>query len=255
MICRNCGKEIDDNATECIYCGCPTGIEEEIEENDEIIAEAAEDRYQAETAEQAMPEAATPAVPVKSVKTRSPKTVSNSALMTAISVLCAILSLICLVMTVSIRNSVAEGTGRISSQLDEIKQSSNALYSKLDEIDTTIADLTTNTNEQVARQAINLTKDITSLAGPVTEGKYNQMFILNAQGDLSLTSSFDWQKYNELTGSWESIPFTGDATTNEELGLRYGITKAAAGRYRCVITNVSGVSIRSSEAVVEIAAQ
>ena len=157
--------------------------------------------------------------------------------------------------------------------MTEVRQSTDALYSKLDDVDTTIADLTSNTNEQVARQAIKLTKDLNALAGPVTEGKYNQMFIINAQGDLSVTSSFDWQKYNEFTGSWESISFTGDATTNEELGLRFenkidnstgtytsilwanGITQAAAGRYRCVITNVSGVSIRSSEALVEIAVQ
>ena len=25
MFCKNCGKEIDDKAVICIYCGCATG--------------------------------------------------------------------------------------------------------------------------------------------------------------------------------------------------------------------------------------
>ena len=65
--------------------------------------------------------------------------------------------------------------------------------------------------------------------------------------------------------------FTGDATTNEQYGLRLenqfdaalkeyttilwaqGITKEAAGSYRCVITDETGISKVSAEATVEIA--
>ena len=286
MICRNCGKEIDDNATECIYCGCPTGLEEAVAEDESDRINAEEEYYEEKDTGEELPadgnaegseplSSRTTYVPANTQSSRSgkPGVVSGATLSTAISILCAILSLVCLAMTISIRSAIADSAAQISDQMTEVRQSTDALYSKLDDVDTTIADLTSNTNEQVARQAIKLTKDLNALAGPVTEGKYNQMFIINAQGDLSVTSSFDWQKYNEFTGSWESISFTSDATTNEELGLRFenkidnstgtytsilwanGITQAAAGRYRCVITNVSGVSIRSSEALVEIAVQ
>ena len=67
-----------------------------------------------------------------------------------------------------------------------------------------------------------------------------------------------------------SIVFTGDATTNEQYGLRLenqlnqadrefttilwanGITPEAAGSYRCVITDAGGITKTSSEAIVEI---
>jgi hypothetical protein len=46
MICRNCGKEIDDNATECIYCGCPTGLEEAVAEDESDRINAEEEYYE-----------------------------------------------------------------------------------------------------------------------------------------------------------------------------------------------------------------
>lgn len=29
MFCKNCGKEIDDRAAVCVYCGVPTGLNEQ----------------------------------------------------------------------------------------------------------------------------------------------------------------------------------------------------------------------------------
>ena len=100
--------------------------------------------------------------------------------------------------------------------------------------------------------------------------KYNVMFIINAKGNLSMNTSFDWQKYNEATGGWVSIVFTGNATTNEQYGLRLentfdrgenvytsklwanGITSEASGTYRCVITDATGITKTSAEATVSV---
>ncbi len=124
----------------------------------------------------------------------------------------------------------------------------------------------------MASQSIAITKDITPLTGPVDEGKYNQMFIVKAKGNLNVDTAFDWQRYNEATGNWVSIVFTGDATTNEQFGLRLenqfnaaekeyttilwaqGITPDAAGTYRCVITDEGGFTKTSAEAIVSIKA-
>jgi hypothetical protein len=46
------------------------------------------------------------------------------------------------------------------------------------------------------------------------------MFIITAKGNLNVNDSFDWQKYNESTGGWVSLVFTGDATDNSQYGLR-----------------------------------
>ena len=125
-------------------------------------------------------------------------------------------------------------------------------------------------NAKAGSGTVAITKDITSLTGPVTLGKYNQMFIVRAKGNLNLNSSFDWQKYNQATGGWVSIVFTGTATSNDEYGLRLenkmeegeyvsvlwanGITEAGAGTYRCVITDSTGVKKTSSEAIVQVTA-
>ena len=104
----------------------------------------------------------------------------------------------------------------------------------------------------------------------VDAGKYNRMFIISAKGNLSVNTSFDWQKYNEATGGWVSLVFTGDATDNSQYGLRLentfdrnentftsilwanGITQEATGTYRCVITDATGVTKTSAEATVTV---
>ena len=147
---------------------------------------------------------------------------------------------------------------------------SDTIQERLDSMEGTVADVQNNAYNQLASANITITKDITSLTGPVTLGKYNQMFIVRAKGNLNLNSSFDWQKYNEATGGWVSIVFTGNATSNEEYGLRLenkmeegeyvsilwanGITQNGAGTYRCVISDSAGVKKTSSEAIVQVSA-
>ena len=122
---------------------------------------------------------------------------------------------------------------------------------------------------QLASQTITVTKDLLSLTGPVTLNKTAIMFTVKAKGSLSVNTSFTWQKYNEVTGGWTDIVFTGAATSNEEYGLRLenkapvdgeyesilwanGITKAAEGTYRCVIKDTNGITKSSAQATVSV---
>ena len=125
--------------------------------------------------------------------------------------------------------------------------------------------------DTLGSQSIVISKDITALSSPVTAGKYNQMFIVNAKGNLNLNTSFEWQKFNDATRGWVTVVFTGTATSNEEYGLRIensydkatgtyvsilwanGITPSAAGTYRCVIKDATGIEKASSEAYVQVA--
>ena len=158
-----------------------------------------------------------------------------------------------------------------TESLAAVDSSVKATNDRLDQLDQTLATVQSEAYNQVANQSITLVKDLTPLVGPVDEGKYNRMFIVTAKGNLNRDTSFDWQRYNEATGGWVSIVFTGDATTNEQYGLRLenqfdaalneyttilwanGITQDAAGTYRCVITDNGGLTKTSAEATVEIA--
>ena len=174
-------------------------------------------------------------------------------------------------MTVSsIKGSIKESTDTLSSGLAQLQSSSVTIQQRLDSMESTVADVQNNAYNQLASANITISKDITSLTGPVTMGKYNQMFIVRAKGNLNLNTSFDWQKYNQATGGWVSIVFTGTATSNDEYGLRLenrmedgeyvsvlwanGITEAGAGTYRCVISDSTGVKKTSSEAIVQVSA-
>ena len=299
MICLNCGKEIDNDLRVCPFCGNLVEIfddsvyfeeapseyaEESYEEGyapvesyarDEDYAEheyAGEEEYEDEFVDDdpvygkakkakkfAMPSVSMPKFSAPSLP-----------LSTILSALCLLLSLICLISIKGVQKDITEKYNTLSSGVNSVYASVSALDDRLAVIDSTIAGVQDEAYNQLASQSIVISKDITALTGPVTEGKYNVMFIINAKGNLNLNDSFDWQKYNQVTGGWESIVFTGNATTNEQYGLRLenvfnreenhyesklwanGITPEAAGTYRCVIKDATGITKTSAEASVQV---
>jgi len=299
VICLNCGKEIDNDLRVCPFCGNLVEIfddsvyfeeapseyaEESYEEGyapvdsyarDEDYAEheyAEEEEYEDEFVDDdpvygkakkakkfAMPSVSMPKFSAPSLP-----------LSTILSALCLLLSLICLISIKGVQKDITEKYNALSSGINSVYASVSALDDRLAVIDSTIAGVQDEAYNQLASQSIVISKDITALTGPVTEGKYNVMFIINAKGNLNLNDSFDWQKYNQVTGGWESIVFTGNATTNEQYGLRLenvfnreenhyesklwanGITPEAAGTYRCVIKDATGITKTSAEASVQV---
>ena len=303
MICLNCGKEIDNDLRVCPFCGnlveafddsvyfeqpAPEYAEGSYEEGYAPVEtyaqtenyggeEYAEDYSEHEDYEEefvdddpvygkakkgrkfsvpsvSMPKVSMPALPLSSI----------------LSALCLLLSLVCLISIKGVQKDITDKYNNLASGVNSVYASVSALDERLANMDSTIAGVQNEAYNQLASQSIIISKDITALTGPVTEGKYNVMFIINVKGNLNLNDSFDWQKYNQVTGGWESIVFTGNATTNEQYGLRLenafnrdenhyesklwanGITPEAAGTYRCVITDATGITKTSAEASVQI---
>ena len=299
MICLNCGKELDNDIRVCPFCGnlveafddsvyfeeaAPGYAEESYEEgyapvetyaHDEDYGEdeyAEDEGYEEEFVDDdpvyakgrkgkkfSMPAVSMPKVSVPGL-----------SLSTILSALCLLLSLVCLISIKGVQKDITEKYNNLASGVNSVYASVSALDERLNSMDSTIAGVQNEAYNQLASQSIIISKDITALTGPVSEGKYNVMFIINAKGNLNLNDSFDWQKYNQVTGGWESIVFTGNATTNEQYGLRLenvfnreenhyesklwanGITTEAAGTYRCVIKDATGITKTSAEASVQI---
>ena len=299
MICLNCGKELDNDIRVCPFCGnlveafddsvyfeeaAPGYAEESYEEgyapvetyaHDEDYGEdeyAEDEGYEEEFVDDdpvyargrkgkkfSMPAVSMPKVSVPGL-----------SLSTILSALCLLLSLVCLISIKGVQKDITEKYNNLASGVNSVYASVSALDDRLTSMDSTIAGVQNEAYNQLASQSIIISKDITALTGPVSEGKYNVMFIINAKGNLNLNDSFDWQKYNQVTGGWESIVFTGNATTNEQYGLRLenvfnreenhyesklwanGITTEAAGTYRCVIKDATGITKTSAEASVQI---
>ena len=264
MICLNCGKQLDDGVLVCPFCGSPVADARPSEEADPLpINLPPRERDEAGFERLEREEPTPPPAPAPGAR-------GLFAPGTIFALLSLILSLLCLVMVFSLRGAVRELTAAQTKSLEAIDASLATTNQRLDQLDSTLATVQSEAYEQVASQSISITKDLTPLTGPVDEGKYNRMFIVTAKGNLNVDTSFDWQRYNEATGNWVSIVFTGDATTNEQYGLRLenqfdaalkeyttilwaqGITPEAAGTYRCVITDAGGFTKTSAEAIVSI---
>lgn len=266
MICLNCGKHVDDDVRVCPFCGSVIADAEEAPEADPLPInlpprERPENGFERIEREEPAP-APAPAPAGKGIFTPA----------FFLSLLSLILSALCLVTIFSLRDAVGQLKNAQTESLAAINSSVAAANDRLDQLDSTLANVQSEAYNQVASQSISITKDLTPLVGPVEEGKYNIMFIVKAKGNLNRDTSFVWQRYNEATKGWVEIVFTGDATTNEQYGLRLenqfdaatseyttilwaqGITPEAAGTYRCMITDATGISKTSAEATVEVTA-
>ena len=273
MICLHCGKAIDDNLKVCPFCG--NQIETDSGRPSYAGGRAA-DLPDADPAPDPDPgdgqdyfdENPVYPEPRKPRKKLSLAGANLPALVFA--AIACVLSLACLISLGNLRKTLREQSNVLTGSVAEVRNAVNAVNDRLGELDVTLSRVQSEAYNQLASQSIAITKDITPLTGPVEADKYNRMFIVNAKGNLSVNTSFDWQKYNESTGGWVSVVFTGDATTNEEYGLRLenyydrteetytsvlwanGIRPAASGTYRCVITDATGITKTSAEATVSV---
>lgn len=294
MICKYCGNEVDDNAQVCPVCNSPlygddqngyvqesldlgdysqTGYDQSNYDQGDYAqsgydSNAGYDHYgYGETNDtfEEDPFAQDEKPAKKGVSVNLPKVQAA----TVISAAAAIFSFICLVMVCMVNANLKDRANTLEAAVAQVQMSYSSLEERIGSLDSTVANVQQEAYNQLASTSISITKDITSLTGPVSLGKYNMMFIIKAKGNLNLNTSFEWQKYNSTTGGWEEIVFTGKATSNDQYGLRLenlmedgeyksvlwanGITKAAEGTYRCVISDVNGIKKMSSEASVSVA--
>ena len=274
MICLHCGKTIDDDLKVCPFCG---NLVDAPDDTSAYEAAPSDDSPAADYPPDANPDDGqdffdeNPVYPEPRRSGRGFSMPSMSGAPTLIlSALACILSLACLITLLSLRTNLRAQNNVLTGSVSEVRNAVNAVNDRLYELDDTLSRVQSEAYNQLASQSIAIVKDITPLTGPVEADRYNRMFIVNAKGNLSVNTSFDWQKYNESTGGWVSIVFTGDATTNEQYGLRLensfdraeetyttilwanGIKPEASGTYRCVITDATGITKTSAEATVTV---
>lgn len=277
MICRYCGNVIDADAAVCPYCGSSVAADAAYDDPNTAYSSPADaydtssgaydtdpGAYQSDDAyEDDAQDYAPPA------KKKAGFKLPNIPVSTVISIASAIFSFICLLTVSSIKSDISDSTKTVMNGVNQLQTNITAIEDRLSGLDSTVASVQQDAYNQLASQTINITKDLLSLTGPVTLNKTAIMFTVKAKGSLSVNTSFNWQKYNETTGDWTNIVFTGQGTSNEEYGLRLenkapvdgeyesilwasGITKAAEGTYRCVIKDTNGITKTSSQATVSV---
>ena len=288
MICLNCGQELDNTTSVCPYCGniiqavddseyfeeelhpiyVEGGYQEGYAESESYAQEQdyEEHEYEEEFVDDdpvygkkskgfgkkfSMPHVSKPNISMPKV---SMPRASGLPVSTILSVICCLISLFCLISIKGVHKELQDSNLKLNSTMSSVYASVASLDERLANMDSTIAGVQDQAYNQLASQSIVISKDITALTGPVTEGKYNIMFIINAKGNLSLNSSFDWQKYNEATGGWVSLVFTGNATSNEQYGLRLENTYDNEKQHYVSTLWANGITKTSAEATVQVAA-
>ena len=271
MICRFCGNVIDDNTSVCPYCGSAAQSyagEESYDSAPSYDGSAYDGTGAAYDDGSYEDDGQDFSAPAPKKKLGGGFKLPNLPMSTIISLASAIFSFLCLLTVSSIKSSISDSTATVLTGVNQIQSAVTQIDDKIGGLDSTVASVQQQAYDQLASQTVTIDKNITSLTGPVALNRYNQMFIVKAKGSLNLNTSFTWQKYNESTGGWTDIVFTGTATTNDEYGLRIenkmedslyvsvlwanGITKAAEGTYRCVITDTNGITKTSAEATVQV---
>ncbi len=277
MICLNCGKTVDDDVRVCPFCGSL------IENSEDAAIEAAPPAAE----EPIAPPPVADRIPDEDMEEtfydddpvyREPQKAAGGTSVlgrfispaSILSLVACLLCVVCLVSVSNLRRDIKSQNEALLGTVNGLSSSVSALDARLNQLDSTLSGVQSEAYNQYASQAIAITKDITPLVGPVDAGKYNRMFIVSAKGNLNVNDSFDWQRYNQATGGWVSVVFTGDATSNEQYGLRLentfdrgentftsilwanGITQEASGTYRCVIKDATGVTKTSAEATVTV---
>ena len=274
MICLHCGKTIDDDLKVCPFCGNLVDVPDDTPDYEAAPSVDSPDaNYPPDSnlddGQDFFDENPVYPEPRKPGKGFSIPSLSGLPAL-ILSALACILSLACLIALLSLRANLRAQSNVLTGSVSEVRNAVNAVNDRLGELDVTLSRVQSEAYNQLASQSIAIVKDITPLVGPVDVNRYNRMFIINAKGNLSVNTSFDWQKYNESTGGWVSVVFTGDATTNEQYGLRLensfdrtentyttilwanGIKPEASGTYRCVITDATGITKTSAEATVQV---
>lgn len=269
MICKYCGNVVDDNAASCPYCGSALADYPAAEQYDDgAYAAQYDSRYDSSYDNGAYDDGYDESAYSAPAKKKAGAKLPSVPVSTIISLASAVFSFICLLTVSSIKANISDSTNSVIAGVNQIQSAITQIDDKIGGLDSTVANVQQQAYNQLASQTITIDKDITSLTGPVSLNKYNQMFIVKAKGSLNLSTSFNWQKYNQATGGWTDIVFTGTATTNDEYGLRLenkmedgayvsvlwanGITKAAEGTYRCVIKDTNGITKTSAEATVQV---
>ena len=224
MICLHCGKAIDDDLKVCPFCGNLVDVPDATSDYEAApSADSPDANYPPDSnlddGQDFFDENPVYPEPRKPGKGFSMPSLSGLPALILAALAC-ILSLACLITLLSLRSNLRAQNNVLTGSISEVRNAVNAVNDRLYELDDTLSRVQSEAYNQLASQSIAIVKDITPLTGPVEADRYNRMFIINAKGNLSVNTSFDWQKYNESTGGWVSVVFTGDATTNEQYGLR-----------------------------------
>ena len=277
MTCNFCGSVLEDNEVECPYCGHKTGLENyapvdvEKEFDDLEPEEVTKASGEGGKARISLPKInfnkksaprEEPAEESHSAPSRQKKVVSlaGSNPATVLPLIgfaaCALLLIVCLISVASVKARLNDMNQSILSQFYQLQNTDQKISDRLDELGSTVGNVSTTINEQSTSRNINITKEPTSTATYLGRGGADDttqnvpIFTVEATG---ANLAFAWQRFDEASGSWVNVVFDA-SSNNETYGVHvytdaskgyselaaHGVTAEGFGSYRCQISDNFG---------------
>lgn len=281
MTCSFCGSLLDGNEIECPYCGHKVSSKDDepitiksdfnyspepeynepVEDEEDFIEEEPEEKKSRSNPFGAFKKEK------KSAPSGKPVSGNPNIILLGICALSLVISIITMFVCISISTHVKDLEQDMLSQLyvvqSDVKNTMNELQSSIDSSMTQVVATTTNNSGD-----IKITHSPTEV-NTVSVGDSNKiLFNCKAEGPDTLT--FTWQKKSD-SGEWVTIVFDPNTSVNEEYGLQVydqpftktsedkysqimarNLTEAAAGDYRCVVSDIYGHSATSDVATLHL---
>ncbi|MBR0353373.1 MAG: hypothetical protein IJH53_09255 [Oscillospiraceae bacterium] len=187
------------------------------------------------------------------------KGIGSNAILSIVVAISIVLSLIAIISSAGVKKSVNSDIKTLYSQMDSVISTNSQVLEKLARIED-VLDLSAQVAAETNSKYITITKQPTSANTVLGRGSDGLVlvFSVTASGSGLGTGSFNWQK--KSGDAWINIDFdSGDNSRNTTYGLQLevsketegantytskvyatGLTEAAFGTYRCVITDSAG---------------
>lgn len=273
MTCNFCGSTLEDNETECPYCGHKVGNSakalaadmaakfaprsKEREKNPDAPSVAQRSKEAAGKAKSSVAGAMRSVSGAASSAGRNPSII----LLIAVAVV-ALLMLITMFSTLSMKNQVTDMYQDMLSQFYQMQSANSQLSAKIDSLGTSVGSVSTSIQQQVDSR-ITITKQPSDCATYIGRTGNIPIFKVEAAGT---NLKFTWQKLDTASGSWVSIVFD-DQSNNTTYGVHtysnigrtegvselsaHDVTAAAYGSYRCLITDTVGEKVSDTVILTE----
>ena len=254
MTCNFCGSSLDDNETECPYCGHKVGNSPKALAADMAAKFAAKTKNVSGAAKKQHKQMQQRAKGAgSSISGAVSNVTANPKMILAIILAVFFIFLMITMFTVAaLKNQVAELHQDMLSQFYQIQSTNSMLSSQIDGLGTSVGSVSTAIAEQTVSRNITITKQPTECATYIGRTGNIPIFTVEAKGsDLAFT----WQKLDPASGNWVTLVWD-EESNNTTYGIHLynnvgndqghseiaasNVTSAAFGSYRCVISDSYG---------------
>lgn len=257
MTCNFCGSTLEDNETECPYCGHKVGgTAKKFADNmaEKFSPKADSDAGKVKTAKRKVSSSGAKSSAASKFSSKLSNVAVNPRMILSILAAALVLFIIITMFTViGTKNKVDDMYQDMLSQFYQMQSTNSALSAQIEKMNSSGASGgSASSNSATVKSKVNITKQPSDCATYIGRTGDIPIFSAEATGnDLA----FKWQRLDEASSKWVTLKFD-ENNVNATYGVHvynnvsanqghselqaHDVTSAAYGSYRCVISDTYG---------------